>query len=87
MTDDIGQRIERFHFPRGAVACGRRNRGYTLHHALSAAPVARLRPTGRDNSFEGHLLGALLSFHSRKNAESRAERRADKAKPCLLSAG
>ncbi len=52
MTDDIAQRIERFCFPRGAVVCERRNRGYTLYHALSAAPVARLRPTGRNNSFE-----------------------------------
>ena len=30
MTDDIVQRIERFHFPRGAVTPERRNRGYTL---------------------------------------------------------
>ena len=30
----------------------RRNRGYTLHHALSGAPVARLRPTGRKDSVE-----------------------------------
>ncbi len=29
MTDDIVQRIERFHFPRGAVVAERRNRGYT----------------------------------------------------------
>jgi hypothetical protein len=27
-------------------------RGYTLHHALSGAPVARLRPTGRKGSVE-----------------------------------
>ena len=35
MTDDIVQRIERFHFPRGAVVAERRNRGYTLYHAAS----------------------------------------------------
>ena len=52
MTDDILQRIERFRFPRGAVTAERRNRGYTLHHALSGAPVARLRPTGRKDSVE-----------------------------------
>jgi len=52
MTDDILQRIERFRFPRGAVVAERRNRGYTLHHALSGAPVARLRPTGRKDSVE-----------------------------------
>ena len=52
MTDDILQRIERFRFPRGTVVAERRNRGYTLHHALSGAPVARLRPTGRKDSVE-----------------------------------
>ena len=52
MTDDTVQRIERFHFPIGAVTPERRNRGYTLHHALSGAPVARLRPTGRNDSVE-----------------------------------
>jgi hypothetical protein len=49
MTDDIIQRIERFRFPRGAVVAERRNRGYTLCHAPSGAPVARLRPTGNDS--------------------------------------
>ena len=29
-----------------------RNRGYTLYHARSGAPVARLRPTGADGRFE-----------------------------------
>jgi len=52
MTDDIVQRIERFHFPRGAVTPERRNRGYTLHHAAFGALVARLRPTGRNDSVE-----------------------------------
>jgi len=52
MTDDIVQRIERFRFPRGAVVCERRNRGYTLYHAASGAPVARLRPIGRNDSVE-----------------------------------
>src|SRR5690349_14966355 len=52
MTDDIVQRIERFRLPRGAAVPERRNRGYTLYHALSGAPVARLRPTGRNDSVE-----------------------------------
>ena len=52
MIDDIVQRIERFHFPRGAVLAERRNRGYTLYHALSGSPVARLRPTGPNDSVE-----------------------------------
>ena len=52
MTDDIVQRVERFRFPRGDVSAERRNRGYTLYHSLSGAPVARLRPTGRNGSVE-----------------------------------
>jgi hypothetical protein len=44
MTDGIVQRIERFPFPRGSVVVERRNRGYSLYHAASGAPVARLRP-------------------------------------------
>jgi hypothetical protein len=52
MTDDIVQRIERFRFPRGAVVAERRNRGYTLYHAASGAPVARLRSTGRNDNVE-----------------------------------
>ncbi len=52
MTDGIVQRIERFQFPRGAVMFERRNRGYTLYHAASGAPVARLRPTTRKDSVE-----------------------------------
>ena len=52
MTDDIVQQIERFRFPKGAVTPERRNRGYTLHYAAPGAPVARLRPTGRNGSVE-----------------------------------
>jgi len=52
MTDDIVRRIERFHFPRGAVVAECRNRGYTLYHALSGAPVARLRSTVHNDSVE-----------------------------------
>jgi hypothetical protein len=44
MTDAIIRRIERFSGPQGAVHAERRNRGYTLTHAASGAPVARLRP-------------------------------------------
>jgi len=44
MTDAIIRRIERFAFPQGAVRAEHRNRGYTLTHAASGAPVARLRP-------------------------------------------
>jgi hypothetical protein len=44
MTDAIIQRIERFAFPQGGVCAERRHRGYTLTHAATGAPVARLRP-------------------------------------------
>lgn len=52
MTDDILRRVEHFRFPKGAVIAERRNRGYTLYHARSGAPVARLRLVGRNDSFE-----------------------------------
>ncbi len=52
MTDDIVRRIEHFRFPKGAVVAERRNRGYTLCHARSGVPVARLRTVGRNDSFE-----------------------------------
>lgn len=52
MTDDIVQRIKRFHFPKGAIIPERRNRGYTLYHAGSGAPIARLRPTEHNSSVE-----------------------------------
>jgi hypothetical protein len=50
--DEIFQRIERFRFPRGPVFVERRNRGYSLLHANNGAPIARLRPTGRDDRVE-----------------------------------
>jgi hypothetical protein len=52
MDDPIIQRIERYHCPRGELFAQHRNRGYTLHSANSGALVARLRPTGPDDSFE-----------------------------------
>ena len=52
MTDGIVQRIERFTFSRGAVLVERRNRGYSLYHAASGAPVARLRPNADNDRVE-----------------------------------
>ncbi len=52
MGDPIIRRIERFRCSRGALFAERRNRGYTLFSAHSGAPVARLRPTGPEGSFE-----------------------------------
>jgi hypothetical protein len=52
MTDPIIQRIEEFRCRRGRLAAERRNRGYTLYRAASGLPVARLRPTGREDRVE-----------------------------------
>ncbi len=52
MTDGIVQRIERFPCPRGAVLVERRNRGCSLHHVASGAPVARLRPNADHDCLE-----------------------------------
>jgi len=52
MSDLIVQRIENFRCRRGPLSAERRNRGYTLYHAGSGAPVARLRPTGQDDRVE-----------------------------------
>ena len=50
--DDIIQRIERYRFARGPVRAEWRNRGYSLHHAETGVPIARLRPTGRGDRVE-----------------------------------
>ena len=53
MTDeDIIQLIEKFEFYAGPVAVERRNRGFTLIHAQTGVPIARLRPIGRDDLFD-----------------------------------
>jgi len=52
MADPIIQRIESFACRRGPLRAERRNKGYTLTHATSGAPVARLRQTGREDRVE-----------------------------------
>jgi hypothetical protein len=47
--DDIIRIIENFKFDAGPVAVERRNRGFTLIHAETGVPIARLRPIGRDD--------------------------------------
>jgi hypothetical protein len=47
--DDIIGFIENFKFDAGPVAVERRNRGFTLIHAATGLPIARLRPIGRDD--------------------------------------
>jgi hypothetical protein len=50
--DDIPRRIERYRFRRAPVAAQRRNGGYTLLHAQTGDPIARLRPTGHHDDVE-----------------------------------
>jgi hypothetical protein len=50
--DDIIRRIQRFHFHRAPIAVERRGKGYTLFHADTGHPIARLRPYGRDDLME-----------------------------------
>jgi hypothetical protein len=53
MTDeDVIQFIENFKFRAGPVAVERRNRGFTIIHAETGVPIARLRPVGRDDLVE-----------------------------------
>jgi hypothetical protein len=54
------RRIERFPFRRAPVAAEWRNKGYTLLHADTGRPIARLRPYGRDKLME------ILYWSSRK---------------------
>ena len=50
--DDIIQLIENFAFDAGPVVAQRRNRGFTLIHAETGVPIARLRPLGRNDLYE-----------------------------------
>jgi len=50
--DDIIQLIENFAFDAGPVVAQQRNRGFTLIHAETGVPIARLRPLGRDDLYE-----------------------------------
>jgi hypothetical protein len=52
MTGEDIELIETYTFRRGSLFVERRNRGYTLIHGQTGVPVARLRPSGRDRSFE-----------------------------------
>ena len=51
-TDDLHDRITAYAFPRGGVEVVRANRGYTLCSRRTGGPVARLRPTGQDDTVQ-----------------------------------
>ena len=52
MTGEDIESIENYKFRRGSVFAERRNRGYTLIHARTGVPIARLRPRGQDRLVE-----------------------------------
>ena len=54
MTDDeIIDKVEAFQFDAGPVTAERRNRGFTLIHAATGTPGARLNPVkGHDGLFD-----------------------------------
>ena len=53
MTDEeLIEFVVTFKFRRGPVAVERRNRGFTLIHAETGVPIARLRPLGRNDLYE-----------------------------------
>ena len=51
-TDEIGDRIAAYAFPRGGVEVVRASRGFTLNRRRTDGPVARLRPTGDGDKVE-----------------------------------
>ena len=54
MTDDeIIDAVEAFRFDAGPLTAERRNRGFTLIHAATGTPIARLDPVkGQDGLFD-----------------------------------
>ncbi|MCW2241845.1 hypothetical protein [Azospirillum canadense] len=51
-SDALRERIAAFAFPHGGVEVVRANRGYTLYSRRTGGPLARLRPTGRDDTVQ-----------------------------------
>jgi hypothetical protein len=51
--EEIIRRVEAFRFPAGAMTAAPRNRGFTLMHAATGVPIARLRKVpGEDDRFD-----------------------------------
>jgi len=50
--DALRERIIAYEFPRGGVDVVRANRGYTLYSLRTGGPVARLRPTGKQDDVQ-----------------------------------
>lgn len=51
-ADAVHERIAAHPWPRGGVEVVRANRGYTLYSRRTGDPVARLRPTGKDDEVQ-----------------------------------
>jgi hypothetical protein len=57
--DEIIRRNERFRFRRAPVSAEWRNKGYTLLHAETGHPIARLRPLRRGELRHGDPVEVL----------------------------
>src|SRR5215207_1850120 len=51
-ADAMRERIAAHPWPRGGVEVLRANRGYTLYSRRTGGPVARLRPTGKEDNVQ-----------------------------------
>lgn len=51
-TDAVRERIAAHPWPRGGIEVVRANRGYTLYSRRTGGPVARLRPTSKDDDVQ-----------------------------------
>ena len=51
-ADAMRERIAAHPWPRGGVEVIRANRGYTLYSRRTGGPIARLRPTGKEDTVQ-----------------------------------
>ena len=82
--DDIIQLIVNFAFDAGPVVAQRRNRGFTLVHAKTGVPIARLRPLGRDDLYE-ILYSSSARTNDRRRSDPLGARRYLPNRPCASS--
>ena len=60
------ERIAAHPWPRGGVEVIRANRGYTLYSRRTGGPVARLRPTGKEDNV-GFILHQKAASRGRES--------------------
>jgi hypothetical protein len=76
--DDIIHLIETFDFDAGPVAVERCNHGFTLIHAETGVPIARLHPIGRDDLVD--ILCQKITQRTNPQAHRKANRGNDRGK-------